>query len=206
LTRESISAHLQRATLAEAVVRFSRLSRCLLALACLALAGPAAAVSFGPLPVIPPSGLTPEAGPGQTLAGSIALDVASVPVVAPTLLALTDVSVTASGGATFALDPAVASPGIGAVQPSGDFLIPTLFLRVTDGPTSFDLAVPNVAGSLLFDGAGNVLALAATFEVDSLSPAGVVTVSLLAGVPEPGTVVLLALGLGAIALKKEGAR
>jgi hypothetical protein len=187
-------------------VRIPRRWISLVALALLALAGPASAVSFGPLPVVPPSAITPEAGAGETLAGTITLDVATVPVAAPALLALTDVSVTASGGASFALDPALASPGLGAVQPSGAFLIPTLFLRVDDGAGSFDLAVPNVAGTVFFDGAGGVIGLAASFAVDTLTPAGVVAVSLVAGVPEPGTAVLLALGLAAVAAKKETVR
>lgn len=182
-----------------------RLSRSLVAIACLLVAGPAAAVSFGPLPVVAPSAIVPDAGPGESLSGSITLDVTTVPVVAATLFSLTDVSVLASGGASFALDPGVASPGLGVVQPNGSFLIPTLFLRVVDGAANFDLAVPNVTGSLLFGANGEVVGLASTFQVDSLTD-GVLTVNLVAGVPEPGTALLIAFGVGALALKKETAR
>jgi hypothetical protein len=177
------------------------LSSSLLAISCLAFAGPAAAVSFGPLAVVAPSAIVPQAGPGEALTGSITLDVTSVPVVAPTLFRLTDVSVLASGGASFALDPAIASPALGVVQASGAFQIPTLFLRVTDGATSFDLAVPNVGGTLLFGAGGDVVGLMSTFQVDSIT-GGILTVNLVAAVPEPGTALLIAFGLGALALKK----
>jgi len=172
---------------------------------CLAFAGPAAAVSFGPLSVTPPSAIVPPAGTGEALTGSITLDVASIPVVAPTLFRLTDVSVLASGGASFALDSAIASPALGVVQASGAFQIPTLFLRVADGATSFDLAVPNVEGTLLFGSGGDVVGLTSSFEVDSLT-GGILTVNLVAAVPEPGTALLIAFGLAALARKKETPR
>lgn len=174
------------------------LSRSVLAVACLAFAGPAGAVSFGPLTVVAPSAIVPEVGPSQTLAGSITLDVASVPVASPTLFSLTNVSVLASGGASFALDPSLLSPALGVVQATGNFLIPTLFLHIVDGASSFDLAVPNVAGSLFFGAGGSVVGIASSFAIDSLSPAGTLTVNLLAGVPEPGTALLLTLGLSAL--------
>lgn len=172
--------------------------RLALAVACVALAGPAAAVPFGPLAVSPPSAITPDVGPTQPLSGSITLDVASIPVASPTLFSLTNVSVLASGGASFALDPSLASPALGVVQASGNFVIPTLFLHIVDGAASFDLAVPNVAGRLFFGAGGSVVGIAASFEIDSLTPAGTLAVNLLAGVPEPGTALLLALGLGAL--------
>jgi hypothetical protein len=82
----------------------------LVAILCPAFAGSAAAVSFGPLPVVVPSAIVPETGPGEALTGSIELDVATVPVAAPTLLCITDVTVQASGGASFALDPSASRP------------------------------------------------------------------------------------------------
>ena len=184
------------------------LSRSLLAITCLAFAGPARAVSFGPLVVAPPSAIVPEVGPSETLAGSITLDIASVPVLSPTLFSLTNVSVLASGGASFALDPSVLSAALGVVQATGDFLIPTLFLHVADGALSFDLAVPNVAGRLFFGAGGSVVGIASSFSIDSLSPAGVLAVNLVAGVPEPGTALLLTLGLAALGMRvpKEIAR
>jgi len=182
------------------IARF--LSRSLFAISCLLLAGPAAAVSFGPLAAVPPSAIVPDAGPGESLSGSITLDVASIPVAAPTLFHLSDVSVLASGGASFELDPSVLSPGLGVVQASGAFLIPTLFLRIVDGATNFDLAVPNVAGTLLFGAGGEVVGLKSSFQVDSLTD-GVLTVNLVAAVPEPGTALLIAFGVAALAFKRE---
>ena len=176
-------------------------SGALLAAAWLAFATPARAVSFGPLAVAPPSAIVPESGPSEALTGSITLNVASIPVLSSTLFSLTNVSVLAGGGASFALDPTVISPALGVVQAAGNFLIPTLFLRVANGASSFDLAIPNVAGTLYFGAGGNVVGIASSFEVDSLSPAGTLTVNLLAGVPEPGTALLLTLGLGALAAR-----
>ncbi len=177
------------------------LSGSMLAIACLAFAGSAGAVSFGPLAVAPPSAIVPDVGPSESLAGSITLDVTSVPVSSPTLFSLTNVSVLASGGASFALDPSVLSAALGVVQASGNFSIPTLFLHIVDGASSFDLAVPNVTGKLFFGAGGSVVGIASSFAIDSLSPAGTLTVNLLAGVPEPGTALLLTLGLGALGMR-----
>ena len=137
----------------------------------------------------------PQVGPSESLSGSITLNVASVPVLSPTLFSLTNVSVLASGGAAFSLDPSVLSPALGVVQASGNFLIPTLFLHVVNGALSFDLAVPNVVGKLFFGAGGSVVGIASTFAIDSGSPAGTLTVNLLAGVPEPGTAILFAIGM-----------
>lgn len=177
------------------------LSGPVLAVVCLAFAGPAGAVSFGPLAVVAPSAIVPDVGPTETLSGSITLSVASVPVSSPTLFSLTNVSVLGSGGASFALDPSVLSPALGVVQATGNFLIPTLFLHIVDGASNFDLAVPNVAGMLFFGAGGSVVGIASSFEIDSLSPAGILTVNLLAGVPEPGTALLLALGIAALGMR-----
>ncbi|MCX5740790.1 MAG: PEP-CTERM sorting domain-containing protein [Proteobacteria bacterium] len=177
------------------------LSGPLLAVVCLAFAGPTGAVSFGPLAVVAPSAIVPDVGPTEMLSGSITLSVASVPVLSPTLFSLTNVSVLGSGGASFALDPSVLSPALGVVQATGNFLIPTLFLHIVDGALNFDLAVPNVAGKLFFGAGGSVVGIASSFEIDSLSPAGILTVNLLAGVPEPGTALLLTLGIAALGMR-----
>lgn len=179
------------------------LSRSVLGLMCLAFAGAAGAASFGPLAVLAPSAIVPEAGPSEALSGAIALDVSSVPVASPTLFSLTSVSVLASSGASFALDPDVPSPALGVVQAAGNFLIPTLFLHIVDGESSFDLAVPDVTGTLFFGFDGSVVGIVSSFSVDSLSPDGTLTVNLLALVPEPSAgalalATLMALGaLGA---------
>jgi hypothetical protein len=175
----------------------------LFAIACLVPAGPAAAVSSGPLPLVFPSAIYPELAETQALTGSVALDVDGVPVAAPTLFHLTDVSVVASGGASFALDPSVPSPGLGVVQASGSFLIPTLFLHVVDGATSFDLAVPNVDGTLVFGAGGDVTGVSSTFQVDS-GTGGILTVTLVA--PEPDGALLIVCALGTLLIRKEMAR
>jgi hypothetical protein len=162
-------------------------------------------VSFGPLPVVVPSAIVPETGPGEALTGTIEIDVASVPVAAPTLLRITDVTVQASGGASFTLDPSVLSPALGVVRANGSFLIPTLFLRVDDGSTPVDLAVPDVEGTLVFDAEGDVIGLASDFQVESPT-AGILSVELVAGVPEPDQALLIAGALTALAIKKEMSR
>ena len=58
------------------------------------------------------------------------------------------------GGFTIGLDPGVASPGAGVLNVAGQFLIPTLFLRLDDGLTLTDLALANVTGTLTPSGPG----------------------------------------------------
>lgn len=160
----------------------------------LGAAAPAArAVVFGPLALVAPS----DVG-GQPLTGNITLDVAAVPVVAPSLLRLTDVSV-AGGGANISLDPTLLSPGLGVVQPDGSFSIPTLFLRIDDGATAFDLAIPGVTGTLAFGPGGDVIGLETSFEIDTGD--GVVVARITAAVPEPGTALLVTFGLSLVAAR-----
>jgi hypothetical protein len=153
----------------------------------------ARAVVFGPLALVAPS----DVG-GLPLTGTLTLDVASVPVVGPTGMRLTDVSATA-GGFTITLDPTLLSPALGAVQADGSFTIPTLFLRVDEGFGPFDLAVPNVTGSLAFDPDGDVIGLASSFEIET--SAGIQLVTVTAQIPEPGTALLVALGLSLVATR-----
>lgn len=160
----------------------------------LGAAAPAAhAAVFGPLDFVTPS----DVG-GEPLTGDLTVDVASVPVVGPTAMRLTDVSATA-GGFTITLDPTLATPALGAVQADGSFLIPTLFLRLDAGSGPFDLAIPNVTGTLAFDLAGAVTGLASSFEIDTGS--GIALVTLTAQIPEPGTALLIALGLSLVATR-----
>jgi hypothetical protein len=153
----------------------------------------ARAVAFGPLALVAPS----DVG-GQPLAGTLAGDVASIPVVSPSELRLTDVSIS-GGGATITLDPTLLSPALGVVQPGGSFTIPTLFLRIDDGVTAFDLGIPNVTGSLSFGPGGDVIGLASSFEIDTGNC--VVLARITAEVPEPGTTLLVALGLSFVATR-----
>lgn len=158
-----------------------------------AAAPDARAVAFGPLALIAPS----DVG-GVPLTGTLTLDVASVPVVGPTGMRLTDVSASA-GGFTITLDPTLLTPALGAVQADGSFTIPTLFLRVDEGFGPFDLAIPNVTGTLAFDPGGGVIGLASSFEIDTAS--GVQLVTITAQIPEPGTALLVALGISLVAAR-----
>jgi hypothetical protein len=85
------------------------------------------------------------------------------------------------------------------VQADGSFSIPTLFLRVDEGLGPFDLAVPNVTGSLAFDPDGDVIGLASSFEIET--SAGIQLVTVTAQIPEPGTALLVALGLSLVATR-----
>jgi hypothetical protein len=159
----------------------------------IAAAAPASAVQLQ-LGLLPESAIVPEQGAEQPLTGALSLEIESDPM--PTaVLRLLDVSV-AAGPLSITLDPALATPGLGILHDDGSFLIPTLFLRVADGVAAFDLAVPNVAG-FLHDLSG-APRLESVFEVDSGGPAGVLTVRI-AAVPEPSALILLGVGIGALA-------
>lgn len=161
-------------------------------------ATPAVALSIVTLPLVVPSAITPQGGSPEPLTGTLTVAIGSLPPVANTTLQLTDVSVATSGGATFALDPDVASAGLGVLHPDGSFLIPTLFLQVDVGSGPQDLAIPNVTGTASFSGGGTVLAeLDSSFDVDS--PSGPLAVHVVAA-PEPATLGLLAVGLVGVAL------
>jgi len=187
-------------------------SRCIdglaLAVVCVAFAGAAGAVSFGPFAV---AGLVdPQVGPSQVIAGELSLElgVFPIPFGSTVALAIRDLALT-SGSATFTLDPALSSPASGALfSPSNEFLIPTLFLRIGDGASSFDLAIPNVTGFVLRSESEVYGLVMSPFQIDAGGPAGILTIEISAGVPEPGTALLLTLGLGALAARarKEIAR
>lgn len=180
-----------------------------LALAVVALgalaAGDARAALFGPYALVAPSSIESEDGSISVApSGSLSFDIANVPHTSPQLFRLTDVSVQA-GSFSFTLDPTLASPALGVIQPDGSFLIPTLFLRGNDGNEDFDLAIPNVRGTT-FGAPNDASGLFSQFEIDASGQ--ILRVALYAQVPEPGTLLLLALGCGALALRgrKEIAR
>lgn len=158
-----------------------------------AIAPAAHAAVFGPLELVAPS----DVG-GEPLTGDLTVDVASVPVVGPTAMRLTDVTA-AAAGFSITLDPTLATPALGAVQSDGSFLIPTLFLRLDEGFGPFDLAIPNVTGTLAFDLAGAVTGLVSSFEIDTGS--GIALVTITAQIPEPGTALLVALGVSFVAVR-----
>ncbi len=166
----------------------------LLASAVVALAPPDGAATILTLSLDPAlSSLTPEGGAPQSLSGTIIVSIDSLPVGgASTKFDVIGLALTASGGAALGLDPALAAPGLGISNAAGSFLVPTLFVRITDGETT-DLAIPDVAGGVVFAVGGTAIEVLTTaFEIDT--PSGIVSLSLLA-VPEPATAVLLAAGL-----------
>lgn len=164
----------------------------------IAVAGRAQAVPFGPFALVYPSAIVGTATFVEP-SGSLAMDIASVPVASPVTFSLTDVSVVADG-LSFVLDPTLSTPALGIVRPDGSFLIPTLFLRGTDASGPFDLAIPNVTGLVALSGAA-AIGLSSVFSVES-GLGEVLTVGIYAGVPEPGTALLLGLGLGVASLRR----
>ena len=169
-----------------------------------ALAAPAGALTLTVDPA--QSSIVPAVGSAASLSGTLDVAFGALPVGATTTFDVLAVAVTTSTGDTFALDPVSPSPGLGVVNPAGAFLIPTLFLEVTSGATSFALAIPNVTGSLVFGpGGASVTRLETTFSIDSGTPDGVLTVTLVA-VPEPATAALAGAGLLALALRARSAR
>ena len=170
----------------------------------IAVAGatPSAALSIATLPLVAPSAIIRESAPAQPLTGSLTVAIGTLPALANTTLELTDISVAASGGAIFALDPNVASAGLGVLHPDGSFLIPTLFLQVDVGSGPQELAIPNVTGTASFaSGGATLVGLDSSFDVDS--PVGLLAVHVVAA-PEPATACLLAFAFAGVVL--HGAR
>ncbi|MDJ0850525.1 MAG: PEP-CTERM sorting domain-containing protein [Myxococcota bacterium] len=170
------------------------------ALALLLAAGSAQAVSLT-LEIDPAqSRITPESGAPESLAGTITVELGdSPPLAATTSFALTDVTASASGGLEIRLDPDLANPGLGALNPAGSFLVPTLFLELDAGAGPFDQTVVNLTGTLL-DGRLETL-----FEVDTLGPQGVLSVQVVA-VPEPSVLLLTSLGALGLGLARRTRR
>ena len=163
---------------------------------------PASALSIAP----GQSSIVPQFGAAESLSGTIDVAIGSLPLAQTTTFNVIGLSASASGGATFALDPESPSPGLGVVNVAGSFLIPTLFLDIETSGGGFPIAIANVTGSALFDASGTVLQqLTTSFQVDSGGLAGILTVTLVA-VPEPASLVLAGAGLVALALRGRGAR
>jgi hypothetical protein len=170
----------------------------------LGIAQPGLALSIDPAL----SSIAAGSGAVESLVGSLGIALGRVPVTATTTLDVTSLVATSSGGLAVSLDPASPSPGAGVVNPAGSFLVPTLFLRVQDALGSFDLAVSDVTGSVVFDATGTAVErLSTTFQIDSGGPAGLLTVTVVAALPEPGGLAPGAAGLAlALALRRRGAR
>ena len=165
------------------------------------VASEARAASFGPLPVTSPSEIVNQDGSVNVVpTGSVRFTIDG-PSGQPQQLSLTDVTIDA-GNLHFLLDPTLATPALGVIQPDGRFLIPTLFLVGDDGQNQFDLAIPNVLGTTYGDlgSPSSAYGIFTQFQVDA--GGDVFDVSIFAAVPEPGTVSLLLLGIGALALRR----
>ncbi len=119
---------------------------------------------------------------GSPLSGTITLELGALPPVGSnTALDVVALALT-GGGFSIGLDGSLANPGLGVLFPDGSFLIPALHLSV-DGA---DLTVTNVAGSLAPDAAcAGELCLLADLTVDPPT-GGMIGVSIVAAVPEPG--------------------
>ena len=183
------------------------LLRSLLALALVAtFAGPAAAASIVTLALDPTqSSLVPASEPAETLSGTLVLRVGALPLGGSnTTFDVIGLAVTASGGATIGLDPDVLDPGLGVLRPDGAWLVPTLFVRITQG-SSVDLAIPDLTGSVEFGpGAASITRLVTSFGIDT-GAGGIITVNVVA-VPEPGTLLLAATAVTTLALYARRAR
>ncbi|MGH0030908.1 MAG: PEP-CTERM sorting domain-containing protein [Myxococcota bacterium] len=148
------------------------------------------------------STLTPSSGPVETLSGTLGVVLGSpLPLSSTTTFDVTGLAATSSGGLNIVLDPSIATPAAGVLNPSGGFLIPNLFLELDDGLSVFQLTVPNVVGSYgaLVD--CPVLCLETTFDIDTGGAAGIVTVDLFA-VPEPSTAGLVLVGCLGLGLRR----
>jgi hypothetical protein len=143
------------------------------------------------------SSLTPSAGPVQSLSGAIAIQTgAEPPLASNTTFDVTGLAVATSGGQSIGLDPAISNPGAGVLSPSGNFLIPNLFLRLVDGVVVFDLSVPNVTGRYgALAGCPVALCLSTDFAIDTGGPQGIIQVDVFAQVPEPSSFALVAAAL-----------
>lgn len=151
------------------------------------------------------SAITPAVGAPMPLAGTVQVGIGELPVTGNTTFDVLSLVATTTSGISIRLDPASPSPGLGVIDASGSFLVPTLFLEIEDGGAPFPLAIPGVTGQV-FDAAGTSLQALSVdpFEIDSGGPAGILKVTLLA-LPEPGPLALIGLTLAvAVRRSREG--
>lgn len=145
---------------------------------------------------------------GTPASGSMAVSVgAPLPVPSRTTFELTALSVEA-GPLSVGLDPSLARPGYGIVDPDGSFLVPTLYLLLSEGGALTPLVIPDLTGSLRAGGDDCVYTycLDTTFSV--ATSGGLIDVTISA-IPEPGTAALVGLGLfciGRVCRREEYAR
>ena len=142
------------------------------------------------------SALAPAVGPASPISGQLSLAIGQYPNAANTTFDVTALDLV-SGPYTITLQP-VGAPGLGVLAPSGSFLIPTLFVRLDDGASSVDFAIPDISGLFRAAGAGCAydFCLDTSFEIDT-GAGGLLAVTLHA-IPEPGTALLVGVGLGGL--------
>ena len=107
------------------------------------LAAPAAAVPMPLFVVEEESSISFEQGESTPLSGGLTIDVGTLPPPGATPFDVVALSMTAGTNLQIGLDPEVPSPGLGILDDQGDFLIPTLFLRLSS-PSPMRAARPPV--------------------------------------------------------------
>jgi hypothetical protein len=171
----------------------------LLAACCLAPGAAAVPIALSLDPAA--SSIAPAAGPPQSLSGTLTLEVGELPVEgSATVLEVLDLALVSSGGLSIALDPDSLSPALFVLESDGRFEVASaLFLRLSQGGSVLDLAIPDLLVEVSFGAGGaSIASLVSAFAVDAGAPAGVLDVTIVA-VPEPAAGPLLALGLAALA-------
>jgi hypothetical protein len=167
------------------------------------LAGPASAGTFVGLAADPFLSQIEFPGPPpdvRVLTGTIGLELGALPPLGSTTTFDVRSITLAATGLTISVDPDVANPGAGVLNPAGQFLIPNLFLRIDDGSFT-DLALANVTGTFFAQGAScpYTYCLETSFEIDGGASLGLISVALVA-IPEPSTALCAAAGLTLLAL------
>ena len=147
-----------------------------------------------PLTIDPAQSQVSDGATTQSLSGSLDVTLGPDAGTATTTFELTSLVLLAPG-LSLTLDPAAPNPAAGVVNAAGSFLIPTLFVAFDVGPASQALALPDVTGSVVFDGAG-IARLDATVDVDPGGGAPLQTFTIVA-LPEP-TAGLVGLALASL--------
>jgi hypothetical protein len=142
---------------------------------------------------------------GAPATGSLVVRVgAPLPVPGRSSFDLESVDV-AAGPLSVGLDPSLSRPGAGIVDPDGSFLVPTLYLVLGTSGQLTPLVIPDLTGSIRAGGndCAYTYCLDTTFSVATSGGLVEVTIS---AIPEPGTAVLLGLGVFGIAraARREG--
>jgi len=106
-------------------------------------------------------------------------------------------------GLDVGLDPTLTNPGLGLLRTDGTFLIPALFVVIEGLGDPLALTLIDVAGTFAPCGA-TAHCLASAFQIDTGGAEGVLDVQIDAVVPEPGTALLLALGLAGVGVARRG--